>query len=143
MKKILAIIALFTVSLLFSQTENTKPNKEFKDVMKRADSCTVAKDHKSAIAFYTEALQYDIEKEDVLFRRTMGYFSIKDYVPAVTGFTELIEMDTKKAGEYYFMRGMSIFSQNNSERPKGCDDIRKAIELGYNADWAVFQQFCD
>ena len=78
-------------------------------------------DPKSALGFYTEALELDSTYSDAYFNKAMSHLRLNQVEEAISDFTLAIKYQNSY-GEAYFQRGLSYL--DNGEFYKGREDVQ-------------------
>jgi tetratricopeptide (TPR) repeat protein len=65
--------------------------------------------------------------------------AMKDYTGAIADYTLAIKNDPNFAEAYYARALTNITRKQNGG---GCDDLKKAIELGHDRAQALFDKYC-
>ncbi len=133
--KIFALLLVLNSIVVFSQnTEEKSPHQkaESKKAIEKAEKFYEEKKFKKAIDYYTVALSYNENLLDIYKKRAGTFFLIGDYENAIKDFTMVIEFNPENKSTIYFMRGLSKTLLTTEDKDGACQDIKKAIELGYD-----------
>ncbi|MCX7636725.1 MAG: tetratricopeptide repeat protein, partial [Cyclobacteriaceae bacterium] len=63
----------------------------------------------------------------------------KKYTEAIPDYTKVISLDPSHAGAYY-ERGICYLNLGN--QAEGCNDLRQAMQLGYQRAQNALRQYC-
>lgn len=130
---------------IFSQNENGSSKMTESNVaIEKAEKFYKEKKYKKAIDFYTVAVNYNENLPDIYKKRAGTYFQIGDYENAIRDFTKVIELNPENTSTIYFMRGLSKTLLTMEDKEGACQDIRKAIDLGYDvANLNGLYEYCN
>jgi tetratricopeptide (TPR) repeat protein len=134
--KIFAFLLVLNSVVALSQNTEEKSlhqKAESKEVIEKAEKFYEEKKFKKAIDYYTVALSYNENLLDIYKKRAGTFFQIGDYENAIKDFTKVIEFNPENKSTIYFMRGLSKTLLTTEDKDGACQDIKKAIELGYDA----------
>ena len=98
---------------------------------------------------YSNHLRAYPNDSEIFFMRANNYGVLKDYLSALKDLNKAIELNSKN-GDYYKMRGITIFNLGTSKfkivpaniRKMACDDISKAQSLGVVVDDKIVSEIC-
>jgi tetratricopeptide (TPR) repeat protein len=123
-----SIVAISQNTVEKSSHEKTESNV----AIEKAEKFYKEKKYKKAIDFYTVALSYNENLPDIYKKRAGTFFQIGDYENAIKDFTKVIELNSENTSTIYFMRGLSKTLLTKEDKEGACQDIKKAIDLGYD-----------
>lgn len=133
--KIFSFLLILNSIVAFSQknVEKSSHQKTESNVaIEKAEKFYKEKKYKKAIDFYTVAVSYNENVSDIYKKRAGTYFQIGDYENAIKDFTKVIELNPENTSTIYFMRGLSKTLLITEDKEGACQDIKKAINLGYD-----------
>ena len=135
--KIIFFSFLLTLSSIAALSQNivgkSSPQRTESNVaIEKAEKFYKEKKYKKAIDFYTVAVSYNENVSDIYKKRAGTYFQIGDYENAIKDFTKVIELNLENTSTIYFMRGLSKTLLVTEDKEGACQDIKKAIDLGYD-----------
>ena len=169
MKKIFYSLIFVVVSTIgFAQTESAKEfynsgnlkldKKEYKEAINdydkaielnkkfseayynRALAKNYLKDYKGAIADYSESLELDstnIQALNALNNRGLAKKALEDYDGAVEDYTKAINLNESFASAYFNRGSVKVLMDEN-----GCEDFRKALDLGNFKAMEYIDKYC-
>jgi clan AA aspartic protease (TIGR02281 family) len=105
----------------------------------RGDAKFELDDYYGALADYTKAIELYPSNGDNYSRRGKVRFQLKNYDGALDDYTKAIEI-FPYTSNYYYHRGLIFIIDDQKER--GCLDLSKAGELGYNEAYKAMKEFC-
>ena len=122
--------------------------KLFEQYKATADSLVLAKDWHGVIEYHTKALEIKPDDHTCLLVRGGAYHAIGDHKKAYKDYDRLAEI-SKNSGAAYYDRAMVSFNLVNEgvtdeeyTRHTPCEDLLKAKELGYPAEYDIFKVVC-
>ena len=166
MKKIIYSLILIAISTLsFAQTENAKEfynsgndkldKREYKEAIKdydktielngtfsaayynRALAKNYLKDYKGAIEDYSVALELDSTNIQALNNRGLAKKALEDYDGALEDYTKAINLNESFASAYFNRGSIKVLMEEN-----GCEDFRKALDLGNYKAMEYLDKYC-
>lgn len=117
MKKIILLLIILSNNL-FSQT--------FEDAFNKGVESANNQDLKSAINYFSKAIQINPESSEAYYSRGTIKMNLKDYQGAIIDFNKTISLDDKFVKAYYNRAGIMFMSQKLEE---ALPDMNKVIEL--------------
>lgn len=132
---IFSFLLILKSIVAFSQNTEEKSSREKTEsnvAIEKAEKFYKEKKYKKAIEFYTVAVNYNKNLPEIFKKRAGTYFQIGDYENAIKDFTKVIELNPENNSTIYFMRGLSKTLLITEDKEGGCQDIKKAIDLGYD-----------
>ncbi len=133
--KIFSFLLILNSILAFSQNLEEKRSREEIEsnvAIEKAEKFYNEKKYKKAIDFYSVAVSYGKNLPDIYKKRAGTFFQIGDYENAIKDFTKVIELNPENSSKIYFMRGLSKTLLTTEDKEGACQDIKKAIDLGYD-----------
>lgn len=91
--------------------------------------------HRSAILYFTKALEIDPEHQESYHSRGVSQSSMRNYNEAITDFSRSLELCSEDFTTYLF-RGLAKFGLKDYWN--ALSDINKVIEIEPNCEWAYF-----
>lgn len=88
---------------------------------------------------YNLAIQYDPENADIFFNRGAAKLQLKYYESAALDFSKVIALDPDHAAAYS-SRGQARIA--SGEQAGGCDDLRKAGDMGFGGALPIIIKNC-
>lgn len=166
MKKLIYSLIFIAISTLgYAQTENAKEfynsgnekldKKQYKEAIKdysktielnnsfaaayynRALAKNYLKDFKGAIEDYTKALELDSTNIQALNNRGLAKKALEDYNGAVEDYTKAISLNESFASAYFNRGSVLVLMEEN-----GCEDFRKALDLGNFKAMEYIDKYC-
>ena len=142
MKKLYFVPFLLFSVLAHSQKQTeTKEQQAYLELMNEGDSFFDAGKIKESIAAFTKAIAKMPDAPDAYYGRGLVYFENSEFHNAIADFTKIIELGSDNTAGGYFMRGLSKMQIKEMETDS-CTDLKKAKELQYPADWAMYRNIC-
>jgi len=121
---------------------NDRPTLNTNDTVAKAEG--MCKNHgrcREALAVYDEYLEKDKTRADVYEKRGMAYYALKQIEPAILDFDRAIKLSKENQPNLYFIRGLSKSLLEKEDREGACDDLRRAISLGWKSDDKSFDSW--
>lgn len=94
----------------------------------------------SAIADYSQAIELSPNDSRAFLNRGNVLYKLREFQEALNDYTVAIFYD-KKFGTAYYQRGLAFYKVGN--RPAGCADLKKAIELGSEPATRAYNRICN
>ncbi|WP_026705882.1 tetratricopeptide repeat protein [Flavobacterium soli] len=144
MNKCLFLFFLFFKTNFYSQvTSQNDVDSLTTYYVHKADSLIRINDFKGAIVKYSEALNENADKLRIYKKRSIAYLADKDYENAILDYNKIIEIvkSSEKLANEYFYRGLCKIMLNKPGDDT-CEDLMKAKEHGFEAEWSSFSIFC-
>jgi tetratricopeptide (TPR) repeat protein len=123
----------------FSKVVELTP-KRFDAYANRATAKFNLRDFKGAIKDLNKTIELNPKGSRGYFSRGTSKYNIGDYYGAIKDFTQSIKLNYKNA-DVWFERGIARLQVGQFE--KGCDDLRKAKELGNEKAIKYINDFCE
>lgn len=143
-KSLFLIVFFFFKTNFYSQVTSQNDSDSITAYyLYQADSLIRINDFKNAIVKYSKALNESTDKLRIYKKRSIAYLADKDYENAILDYSKIIEIvkSSEKLANEYFYRGLCKIMLNESGDDK-CEDLIKAKEQGFEAEWSSFSIFC-
>ena len=166
MKKIIYTLLFLVISTLgFAQTENAKEfynvgnlkldARQYKEAIKDYDKAIelnksfseafynrgLAKnylnDYKGAIEDYTKSLELDSTNIQALNNRGLAKKALDDFDGALEDYTKAIKLNESFATAYFNRGSVKVLMEEN-----GCEDFKKALDLGNYKAMEYIDKYC-
>ena len=131
MKTLTFLLLAFSLNC-FSQTE-----EEFFDSgMKKYE----VGDYKGAIADYTKAIELNPNYINAYLKRGLTKSKLEDWKSAIIDFNKTLQLDPKNVLAYC---SIGIAKIMVLQKEAGCQDLQKAVDLGYDEAVNIIKEFCN
>lgn len=115
------------------------------DIVERADQmCKQENDCAQALLLYDQAIDERGGSTELFKKRGMAHYALKEIDPAIGDFSKAMDLQSREEkpdASLYFMRGLSKSLLEKEDREGACDDIRKALSLGWKSDDKSFDSW--
>ena len=102
------------------------------DIVERADAmCKKEGDCRQALILYSQAIRERGESAELLQKRGMAYYALKQIESAINDFSKAITLSEKENPELYFIRGLSRTLLKVEDREGACVDFRAAKKADF------------
>lgn len=103
----------------------------------RALAKNYLKDYEGAIEDYTKAIELDSTNIQALNNRGLAKKALEDYNGAVEDYTKAINLNDSFATAYFNRGSVKVLMEEN-----GCDDFKKALDLGNFKAMEYIDKYC-
>jgi tetratricopeptide (TPR) repeat protein len=108
----------------------------------RGMALTSLKRNKEALDMFTRCIRLKPEDAAAYYNRGRVYYQMKDFRSAVANFDTAVTL--KPAFEIaYFNRALALLEIDKSQRQRACDDLARAIELGFLEAVNYQKKYCE
>jgi len=97
---------------------------------KRASAKGMLHDYKGAIQDFNKAIELNPNYADAYYNRGFAKFKLQDYKGVIQDFNKAIELNPPNYAKVYYNRGLAKI--HLGQKDKGCLDLSKADEMGYD-----------